>query len=520
MYSLEDKKKAVDLLIKYDFAYTQVMRELGYPNSRTTLNKWNKELKETGKLKVCYKRKSKYSEKEKIFAVNYYLEHGKNISRTIRIIRYPTRVLLARWIDELAFEDKKISRAGGVVVKFNQKEKEDAVLGLVTREETADIVADSHQVSRTSLYKWSKSLLTEEGYDMAIHKNKEKNKSLNENGKDSEEKDLLLENLDLLRIENERLRFENDILVKASEVLKKDVGINLNDLNNCDKTSVINALRNKYSLQRLLVRLDIAKSSYFYQVSIIDKEDKYSDIREDIISIFNTAYKAYGYRRIYKELIKKGDKVSEKVIRRLMGEEGLIIKSSKKKKYNSYLGEISPAVENLLERDFSAENPNEKWLTDLSEFAIPAGKVYLSPIIDCFDGLPVSWTISTSPNAKLANTMLEQAITTLKEDEKPIVHSDCGGHYRWPGWIDLMDKANLIRSMSKKGCSPDNSACEGFFGTIKQEMFYNRTWGNVSIENFVEYLNTYLEWYSNDRIKSSLNYMSPIEYRKSLGLLF
>ena len=520
MYSLKDKKKAVDLLIKYDYAYTQVMRELGYPNSRTTLTKWNKELKETGKLKVRYQRRSRYSDNEKIDAVNHYLEHGRNISGTIRQIGYPNRALLGKWIDEIAFEEKKVSRAGGVVVRFNQRVKEEAVVGLITREDTADNVAQSHKVSRTSLYKWSKSLLTEEGYDMAIHKNKAKNKSLNDKREYTEEKDFLLENIGLLRKENERLRFENDILVKASEVLKKDVGINLNDLNNCDKTSVINALRNKYSLQRLLVRLDIAKSSYFYQVSIIGKEDKYSVIREGVISIFNTAYKAYGYRRIYKELIKKGIKVSEKVVRRLMGEEGLIIKSSKRKKYNSYLGEISPAVGNLLERDFSAEKPNEKWLTDLSEFAIPAGKVYLSPIIDCFDGLPVSWTISTSPNAELANTMLERAITTLKEGEKPIVHSDRGGHYRWPGWIDLMDKAHLIRSMSKKGCSPDNSACEGFFGTIKQEMFYNRTWGNVCIESFVEYLNTYLEWYSNDRIKSSLNYMSPIEYRKSLGLLF
>lgn len=517
MYSLKDKKKAIDLLIKYDYAYRQVIRELGYPASRSTLHDWNKELKTTGKLEACYRRKPKFSEEEKIFAVNHYLEHGKNISRTVRKIGYPTRVVLAKWIDELAFEEKKVSLAGGVVVKFNQKVKEEAVIGLITREDTADNVAELHQVSRTSLYKWSKSLLTEEGYDMAINQSNTKNKSLNKNIVDKQQ---LLENNDLLRKENERLRFENDILVKASEVLKKDVGINLKDLNNCDKTSVINALRGKYPLQRLLVRLDIAKSSYFYQVSIIGEEDKYIDIREDIISIFNTAYKAYGYRRIYKELIKKGIKVSEKVIRRLMGEEGLIIKSSKKKKYSSYLGEISPAVENLLERDFSAEKPNEKWLTDLSEFAIPAGKVYLSPIIDCFDGLPVSWTISTSPNAELANTMLERAITTLKEDEKPIVHSDRGGHYRWPGWIDLMDKANLIRSMSKKGCSPDNSACEGFFGTIKQEMFYNRSWLNVSINSFIEYLNTYLEWYSNDRIKSSLNYMSPIEYRISLGLLF
>ena len=94
MYSLQKKKKAVDLLIKYDYAYSQVIRELGYPNSRTTLTKWNKEVKEMGKLKDCFKRKPKYSDDEKIIAVNHCLEHGRNISRTIRNIGYPTRVLL------------------------------------------------------------------------------------------------------------------------------------------------------------------------------------------------------------------------------------------------------------------------------------------------------------------------------------------------------------------------------------------------------------------------------------------
>ena len=132
MYSLKDKKKAVDLLIKYDHAYTQVMRELGYPNSRTTLTKWNKELKETGKLKVCYQRRSRYSDKEKIDAVNHYLEHGRNISRTIRKIGYPNRVLLGKWIDELAFEEKKVSRAGGVVVRFNQRVLDLAKQGKLT----------------------------------------------------------------------------------------------------------------------------------------------------------------------------------------------------------------------------------------------------------------------------------------------------------------------------------------------------------------------------------------------------
>ena len=116
---------------------------------------------------------------------------------------------------------------------------------------------------------------------------------------------------------------------------------------------------------------------------------------------------------------------------------------------------------------------NEKWLTDITEFAIPAGKVYLSPIVDCFDGLLVNWNISTSPDAVLVNSMLDDAAKLLSVGEKPIIHSDRGVHYRWPGWIDRMEKNGFIRSMSKKGCSPDNSACEGVFGRIKNEMFYN-----------------------------------------------
>jgi putative transposase len=121
---------------------------------------------------------------------------------------------------------------------------------------------------------------------------------------------------------------------------------------------------------------------------------------------------------------------------------------------------------NLPERDFKANEPNTKWLTDITEFRISAGKVYLSPIVDCFDGLLVSWSINTTPDAMLANTMLDEAITTLKQGEHPIVHSDRGGHYRWPGWIDRMNETKLIRSMSKKGCTLDNAECEGLFGRI------------------------------------------------------
>nr|MCR4651880.1 IS3 family transposase [Lachnospiraceae bacterium] len=160
-----------------------------------------------------------------------------------------------------------------------------------------------------------------------------------------------------------------------------------------------------------------------------------------------------------------------------------------------------------------------KWLTDITEFHIPAGKVYLSPIIDCFDGLPVSWTIGTSPDAELVNTMLDNAVSILNENEHPIVHSDRGCHYRWPGWIERMEKAGLTRSMSKKGCSPDNSACEGFFGRLKNEMFYGRSWQDVTIEEFIAVLDDYIHWYAEKRIKLSLGGLSPIQYRIKLGLI-
>ena len=135
-----------------------------------------------------------------------------------------------------------------------------------------------------------------------------------------------------------------------------------------------------------------------------------------------------------------------------MKDNNLVVKIRKLKKYNSYLGEISEPVENIINRDFHFEKPNYKVLTDITEFVIPAGKVYLSPIVDCFDGMIPSWTVSTSPNAELVNDMLNYYHSKIKGEDKPIIHSDRGCHYRWPGWIDRMNEYGFTRSMSKKGC--------------------------------------------------------------------
>ncbi len=112
--------------------------------------------------------------------------------------------------------------------------------------------------------------------------------------------------------------------------------------------------------------------------------------------LFETNRNCYGYRRIHAALARGGEQVSEKVVRRLMKEERLVVTTGRRRRYTSYQGELDPAPENLVNRDFHAEKPNEKWLTDITEFQLPAGKVYLSPMIDCFDGL-----VSAGPSARV-----------------------------------------------------------------------------------------------------------------------
>ena len=328
------------------------------------------------------------------------------------------------------------------------------------------------------------------------------------------------EQQDIAELQNEikQLRMEVDVLKEALNLLKKDPGINVTELKNREKAVIIDAMKDKHSLPRLLKLLNMAKSSYYYQETVLKQPDKHNAVRKKIIEIFEENRSCYGYRRIHQQLKRLGITVSEKIVRSIMKSEHLSVVSKQIKRYSSYKGEITPEVENVINRNFHAEKPNQKWLTDITEFSIPAGKLYLSPIVDCFDGMVVKWNISTTPDSILVNTMLDDAVNTLSESEHPLVHTDRGCHYRWPGWIERMDKYGFIRSMSRKGCSPDNAACEGFFGRLKNEMFYGRSWIGISINDFIDEINSYINWYNTKRIKQSLGYMSPTEYRHSLGL--
>jgi transposase InsO family protein/transposase-like protein len=512
MYSYEKRKAAVELYLKYQ-SYSATITELGYP-SRGMLRQWLNELNNNEDLHRTQSRKTKYNEEQKKKAVDYYIGHGRCISRTIRALGYPSRHYLEDWLTERVPDYNRTCRSGKVLVNLSENEKKQAVIELCAKEETAFAIATKYGVERTSLYNWKKDLLGDKEIEpMPKKKTKPEVTTL------QEEVTQLYKQADELKRQVYQLQLEKDVLEKAAEIIKKDQGIIFQTLTNREKAIVIDTLRDKYKLAELLSVFHMAKSSYCYQINAMNAPDKYEAERKLIRQSFSDSNGTYGYRRIHLDIKATDKTLSEKVVRRLMKEEKFVVKSFKKKKYNSYMGEISPAVENKINRDFHSESPNEKWLTDITEFHIPAGKIYLSPLIDCFDGLPVTWTIGTRPDAELVNTMLDNATSIIKLDEKPIVHSDRGAHYRWPGWIERMEKAGLTRSMSKKGCSPDNSACEGFFGRLKNEMFYGRSWAGVTIDEFIEKLDRYIHWYAEKRRKLSLGGLSPIEYRKSLGLI-
>lgn len=409
MYSVEERKKAVELYYKYGKRIAAVLRDLDYKISKQALKSWVREYEATGTLHEKIERKKhKYSNEQKKAAVAFYLEHGRSIKFTLESMGYPGRTQLKQWIDELAPNTRQVFNGNSSQNRYPEADRIQAITDLVYRDGSAKETARKYGVKPCTIYFWKKNLADDIPFNMKDNKtskvsDKERIESIEEAKAIIAEYE---ENIARLKEENKKLEerrrraeIQVAVLEKAEEILKKEKGISLENLKNRDKAKVIDALRKRFSLN------------------------------------------------------------------------------------------------------------------DITEFSLTGSKVYLSPLIDCYDGLVVSWSIGTSPNSELVTTMLDKGISSLREGESPIIHSDRGCHYRWPQWIDRMDNAGLVRSMSKKGCSPDNSACEGFFGRLKNEMFYGRNWKGVSIDDFMSRLDEYIHWYNEKRIKMSLGGLSPLEFR-------
>lgn len=269
-------------------------------------------------------------------------------------------------------------------------------------------------------------------------------------------------------------------------------------------------LRPFYPLPILLEISGMARSSYYYHQSRMNKPDKYKRIKSLICKVFDKHQKRYGYRRVTAVLQKEGIRINHKTVYRLMGEMGFS-SDLRRKKYSSYKGETGKVAPNVLARNFQAEKPLEKLVTDVTEFHLLGEKVYLSPIMDLFNREILSYSISSSPNMKMINEMLEGLYCTRKIEEGTIIHSDQGCLYQSSTYRKSLTDRGIIQSMSRKATCLDNAVIENFFGILKSEMFYGKEF--ESVEHFTNELKEYLRYYNEERIKIKLDGLSPIQYR-------
>ncbi len=255
---------------------------------------------------------------------------------------------------------------------------------------------------------------------------------------------------------------------------------------------------------------DIPRSTYYYWEKRLNQADKYAEVKEAIKEIFHEHKGRYGYRRIAKELEKKGFHHDPKTINRLMNEMGLKC-LVRMKKYRSYKGNVGNTAPNILNRDFSAEKMNQKWVTDVTEFHLFGEKRYLSPVLDLCNGEIIAYTVMKRPVYKLVGDMLDQAIERLQPGEQIILHSDQGWHYQMKQYQKTLEQHQINQSMSRKGNCLDNAVMENFFGLLKSELLYLQEFD--SIEHFEKELEDYIHYYNNKRIKAKLKDLSPVEYR-------
>jgi transposase InsO family protein len=269
-------------------------------------------------------------------------------------------------------------------------------------------------------------------------------------------------------------------------------------------------LRHKYDLELLLNCMNMVRSSYYYYEKRSCLNDKYKEVKDLIKDIYHRHKGRLGYRRITMAIKQTGIVINHKTVLRLMKVLGL--KSLiRLKRYKSYKGEQGKIAPNILQRNFKATRPNEKWATDVTEFNVSGNKLYLSPIIDLFNGEIISYELSERPNFAQIVTMLKKSFKKLPNKTDLILHSDQGWQYQMKQYQSLLKEKGIKQSMSRKGNCLDNAIIENFFGILKSELFYLKK--DKSINELKNEIKEYINYYNNERIKLNLKGMSPIQYR-------
>ena len=274
---------------------------------------------------------------------------------------------------------------------------------------------------------------------------------------------------------------------------------------------MIRKLRREFPLAILLEIAQLPRATFYYHLKRQNKPDKYEVAKAEITAIYHENKGRYGYRRITTELHNRNIPMNHKTGQRLMKEQGLVCRV-RMKKYRSYKGEVGKIAPNLLNRNFYAEKPNQKWVTDVTEFHLFGEKLYLSPIIDLCSSDLVSYTISERPVLSMVTTMLEKAFVKIPDGTNLVLHSDQGWHYQHKQYQRMLRTKGIQQSMSRKGNCLDNAVIENFFGLLKSELLYLQEF--ESMDQFKQELIEYLDYYNNCRIRAKLKGLPPAIHRQ------
>lgn len=274
---------------------------------------------------------------------------------------------------------------------------------------------------------------------------------------------------------------------------------------------MIQKLRQTFPLVVLFSVAQIPRTTYYYHVKRQAEPDKYSRVKKEIEAVYHENKGRYGYRRITAELQSRGFSLNHKTVQRLMKALGLACRV-RMKKYKSYKGEVGKTAPNLLKRDFEAARPNQKWVTDVTEFKLFGQKLYLSPILDLCSRDIVSYTLSDKPILSMVTGMLNKAFTQIPDGTNLILHSDQGWQYQHKQYRRMLKSKGIRQSMSRKGNCLDNAVMENFFGLLKSELFYLQKF--ESIEHFKSELIDYMHYYNNYRSKAKLKGLPPAIHRQ------
>ena len=255
----------------------------------------------------------------------------------------------------------------------------------------------------------------------------------------------------------------------------------------------------------------LPRATFYYHLKRMNSAYKYESVKEEITAIYHENKGRYGYRRITAELRNRNLPINHKTVQRLMKDLGQVCRV-RMKKYRSYKGETGKIAPNLLNREFHADKPNQKWFTDVTEFSLFGEKLYLSPILDLHSSDLVSYTISDRPVMNMVTNMLDKAFEKIPDNTNLILHSDQGWQYQHKQCQRRLREKGIRQSMSRKGSCLDNAVIENFFGILKSELLYLQEF--QPMEHFKQELLDYLDYYNNRRINAKLKGLPPAIHRQ------